>query len=43
MSWILLEACVALVVAVAIVWWTTGARRKPKDSANRKPGGGEGQ
>ena len=29
MEWFLLEALVALVIAVAIVWWTMGARRKP--------------
>ena len=29
MEWILLEALVALVIAVAIVWWTMSARRKP--------------
>jgi hypothetical protein len=29
MEWFLLEALVALLVAVVIVWWTFGARRKP--------------
>jgi hypothetical protein len=29
MGWILLEAFVALVIAVAIVWWTMSARRRP--------------
>ena len=28
MAWILLEAFVALVIAIGIVWWTTGARRR---------------
>jgi hypothetical protein len=31
MGWILLEALVALVIAVAIVWWTVSARGKPRD------------
>jgi len=31
MGWILLEALLALVIAVAIVWWTVSARRKPGD------------
>jgi len=29
MAWILLEALLALVIAVAIVWWTASGRRKP--------------
>ena len=29
MEWFLLEALVALLIAVAIVWWTMNARRKP--------------
>jgi hypothetical protein len=29
MEWFLLEALVALLIAVAIVWWTVNARRKP--------------
>jgi hypothetical protein len=29
MEWILLEALVALLVGIAIVWWTMAARRKP--------------
>jgi hypothetical protein len=28
MVWIVLEALVALLIAVAIVWWTMSARRK---------------
>jgi len=28
MGWILLESLVALLIAVAIVWWTMGPRRK---------------
>jgi hypothetical protein len=31
MGWILLEALLALVIAVAIVWWTVSARREPRD------------
>ena len=29
MGWILLEGLVALVIGIAIVWWTMSARRKP--------------
>jgi hypothetical protein len=29
MGWLLLEALVALVIAIGIVWWTMSARRKP--------------
>ncbi len=29
MAWIFLEALVALLLAVFIVWWTMGPRRKP--------------
>jgi hypothetical protein len=32
MGWIFLEAGVALLLAVLIVWWTFGARRKPPPS-----------
>jgi len=28
MAWILLEAFVALVIAIGIVWWTTSGRRR---------------
>jgi len=35
MEWFLLEAFVALVIAVAIVWWTTSARRKPPESGTQ--------
>jgi hypothetical protein len=38
MEWFLLEALVALVIAVTIVWWTMGARRKPPASP-RPPSG----
>jgi hypothetical protein len=33
MGWIFLEALVALVLAVAIVWWTMGSkiRKRPPD------------
>ena len=36
MGWFLLEMLFALVVAVAIVWWTMGPRRRkpPRESAN---------
>jgi len=35
MGWILLEALVALLLAIGIVWWTTGSkrRRRPPDGA----------
>jgi len=29
MGWIFLEALLALVVAIGIVWWTMAGRRKP--------------
>ena len=29
MEWIYLEAAIALVVLIAIVWWTMAARHKP--------------
>jgi hypothetical protein len=31
MAWLILEALLALVVAIAIVWWTISARRRPRD------------
>ena len=36
MGWFLLEALFALVIAVAIVWWTMGPKRRkpPRDSTN---------
>jgi len=36
MGWFLLESLFALVVAVAIVWWTMGPRRRkrPRESSN---------
>jgi hypothetical protein len=43
MGWILLEAFVALLLAVGIVWWTTRARRKPPTPSDRTPGSGNGQ
>jgi hypothetical protein len=33
MAWIYLEAAVALLIFVGIVWWTMGARRKPGPDA----------
>jgi len=35
MGWILLEALVALLLAIGIVWWTMGSKRKrrPPDGA----------
>ena len=35
MGWILLEALVALLLAIGIVWWTMGPKRKrrPPDGA----------
>jgi hypothetical protein len=35
MGWILLEGLVALVIGIAIVWWTMGARRKPPGPRDR--------
>ena len=43
MGWILLEAFVALVIAVAIVWWTMSARRKPPGAGPRTPPPGDRQ
>ena len=37
MAWFLLEALVALLIAVAIVWWTMNARRKPPTSTSPPP------
>jgi hypothetical protein len=39
MGWIFLEALVALLLAILIVWWTIGAKKKrpPLDPAGRKP------
>ena len=43
MGWFLLESLFALIVAVAIVWWTMGPRRRrppresPDDTGNRRP------
>jgi len=34
MGWILLEALLALGVAIAIVWWTMSGRRKPPKDRN---------
>ncbi len=39
MEWIFLEALVALVLAVAIVWWTMGLgtkKRPPRDDGERR-------
>ncbi|MEO5766686.1 MAG: hypothetical protein ABIR52_15410 [Casimicrobiaceae bacterium] len=36
MGWIYLEAAVALLIAVGIVAWTMGARRKP-DPTGKPP------
>jgi hypothetical protein len=40
MEWFLLEMLFALVVAVAIVWWTMGGKREkpPRDSADDQGG-----
>jgi len=35
MEWIYLEALIALLLFVGIVWWTMGARRKPDAEAPR--------
>ena len=36
MGWILLEGLVALVIGIAIVWWTMSARRKPPAAGPRE-------
>jgi hypothetical protein len=36
MGWILLEALVALILAVFIVWFTMGGRRKPPGPERRR-------
>jgi hypothetical protein len=43
MEWIYLESLLALVLLVAIVWWTIGARRKPDDGRARddRPSSGD--
>jgi hypothetical protein len=39
MGWFLLEALVALVIAVVIVWWTMGPkRREPEGDPDRRDG-----
>ncbi len=43
MEWFLLEALVALFVAVVIVWWTLGARRKPPAAKAREARDEDGQ
>jgi hypothetical protein len=35
MGWFYLEAAIALAIAVGIVVWTAGARRKPPDDDSR--------
>jgi hypothetical protein len=38
MGWILLEALVALLIAIGIVWWTMGpkrGKRPPRDASGR--------
>ena len=44
MGWILLEALVALLLAIGIVWWTMGPKRKrrPPDGAPGPEGGRDG-
>jgi hypothetical protein len=39
MGWFLAEALFALIIAVAIVWWTMGPKRRkpPRESANDTP------
>jgi Flp pilus assembly protein TadB len=40
MGWILLEALVALLLAIGIVWWTMGPKRKKRLPGDRddRPG-----
>jgi hypothetical protein len=35
MEWIYLEAGIALLLLIAIVWWTVSARHKPDGSGKR--------
>ena len=42
MEWILLEAGVALFLAVFIVWFTTGGKRKPPPAAAQPAPNGKG-
>ena len=36
MGWIYLESLLALAIIVGIVWWTMGARHKPKPRPSRE-------
>jgi hypothetical protein len=42
MEWLLLEAFVALALAVFIVWFTMGGKRKNSPRDPKDPGGGDG-
>jgi hypothetical protein len=44
MGWILLEALVALLLAIGIVWWTMGPKRKkgPRDGPGSSDDRGSG-
>lgn len=43
MEWLLLEALVALALAVFIVWFTMGGRRKNPPSDPKDPSSGDGE
>jgi hypothetical protein len=43
MEWFLLEAFVALLIAVFIVWWTMSARRHPPAGPAAPPAGKDPQ
>jgi hypothetical protein len=40
MTWFLLETLFALVVAIAIVWWTMGGKRKKESREPHDESGG---
>ena len=42
MEWVLLEAGVALALAVFIVWFTMGGRRRDPPRGSDPPAGGDG-
>ncbi len=42
MEWLLLEALVALALAVFIVWFTMGVKRKNPPRDPKDPGNGDG-
>jgi hypothetical protein len=43
MAWFFLEAMVALLIAVVIVWWTMGPKRAKRPRAGREDADGGGR